>query len=323
MTSVVPTTVSLGNVMIPVEWISSGAITPVGGSPILVSPAVVSEPPTTSAFLDALTAAQMTPPATIDATTDTTAAVTTSDEPVPSAPVTTLAMSASTSDPTLISSVAAATTGYASATGTAIKKAVGAGLSTARRVGSELWAGVRNPRAVHVSQVPSKFNPTPAAGNRDCGPASVVMTLGLLGKRIPGASAKASAQARINRVRQLAGNTANGQSTTNLQLEQALAAAGTTTREISDLASIKASVRSGKPVILNGNPRNPGAYGPTFSAAKMTPYDGAHWIVVSGFDTKTGQFIINDPLSKVGPVKVTAAQLDAYRGGSIGIEVAS
>ena len=53
----------------------------------------------------------------------------------------------------------------------------------------------------------------------------------------------------------------------------------------------------------------------------MTPYDGAHWIVVSGFDSKSGKYIINDPLSKVGPVKVTPAQLEAYRGGSIGIEV--
>jgi hypothetical protein len=53
----------------------------------------------------------------------------------------------------------------------------------------------------------------------------------------------------------------------------------------------------------------------------MAPYNGAHWIVVSGLDEKSGKFIINDPLSKIGPVKVTAAQLEAYRGGSLGIEV--
>jgi hypothetical protein len=53
----------------------------------------------------------------------------------------------------------------------------------------------------------------------------------------------------------------------------------------------------------------------------MTPYDGAHWIVVSGYDKATHKYIINDPLSKIGAVKVSKAQLEAYRGGSMGIEV--
>ncbi|MBC7644683.1 MAG: hypothetical protein H7123_06125, partial [Thermoleophilia bacterium] len=42
---------------------------------------------------------------------------------------------------------------------------------------------------------------------------------------------------------------------------------------------------------------------------------------VTGIDQRTGKFIINDPLSSVGPVEVTDAQLDAYRGGSMGITV--
>jgi hypothetical protein len=194
-------------------------------------------------------------------------------------------------------------------------------VSRARRVGTQLWAGVKNPISIHITQVPSRFNAAPAAGNRDCGPASVAMALRLLGKAIPGVAAGAAPQKLINRVRQLSGNVANGVSTTNLELERALTAAGTHVREIADAASVRQSVLDGKPVILNGNPRNPGAYGTHFTATQMTPYDGAHWILVSGYDTKTKKFIINDPLSKVGPVQVTAAQLDAYRGGSMGIEV--
>ncbi len=224
-------------------------------------------------------------------------------------------------DPTLIGSVTGALAGFASATGRAIGGVAGAGASKARKVGTELWAGVRSPRAIHVSQVPSKYNSAPAAGNKDCGPASVVMTLKLLGKSIPGAAANASPQKLINRVRSLAGNVANSAATTNHELGRALRAAGTKTREIADAGSIRRAIMDGKPVILNGNPRNPGAYGPSFSSAQMTPYNGGHWIVVSGFDQKSGKFIVNDPLSKVGPVKVSPSQLEAYRAGSMGIEV--
>jgi hypothetical protein len=244
----------------------------------------------------------------------------------PAAPAAAAAPSvAAPADPSRIASVAGAIAGFASATGRAVGSAVGvatgAGVSTARRVGNELWAGVRSPRSIHVSQVPSKFNPAPASGNRDCGPASVVMTLRLLGKAIPGTAANATPQRMINRVRQLSGNVANTAATTNHELGRALNVAGAKTREIADAVSIRQAVHSGKPVILNGNPRNAGAYGPSFSAAQMAPYDGAHWIVVSGYDTQTGKFIINDPLSKVGPVKVSPSQLEAYRGGSLGIEV--
>ena len=239
--------------------------------------------------------------------------------PVAAPPVTTTTVV----DPTTTNlPPAAAIAGYNAGTGrTAATAGAGVGTAHAKRVGTELWAGVKSPRAVHVTQVPSKFNTAPAANNKDCGPTSVVMTLKLLGIAIPGVAAGAAPQKLINRVRTLAGSDDSTTSTTNQQLEVALAAAGAKTTEVMDFAGVKASVLAGKPVILNGNPRNSGAYGPRFSADRMTPYNGAHWIVVSGFDTKTGQFIINDPLSKAGAVKVSPEELDAYRGGSLGISV--
>ncbi|MCZ4495921.1 MAG: Bacterial domain protein [Thermoleophilia bacterium] len=220
-------------------------------------------------------------------------------------------------------SVGTVLAGIASAAGTAVAEAVGAGTSRAKRVGSELWAGVSNPRSVHVSQVASKYNTAPAAGNKDCGPTSVVMALRLIGTPIPGATTGATPQRLINRIRQLSGNADNTAATTNFELERAITSAGAKAKELTGYSEIKASILAGKPVILNGNPGNAGAYGSKFSAAQMTPYDGAHWIVVSGFDEKLNKFIINDPLSKVGPVKVSPTQLEAYRAGSMGIEVSS
>ena len=367
---------------IPIEWITSGVVTPVGspavGSPAAAvatswspHPAVVSSAPSAPTMRDAIVAtmsataapvaeaqrqlamtvptpiavaagataplasmqvappptvapaAQAAPPAQAAPAVQAAAAA-----PAPQSAPAAGAAAAPQQDPTLVSSVAGAIAGFASATGKvagavgdAVSTAAGSGVAHARRVGTELWAGVRNPRGIHISQVPSKFNKAPAAGNRDCGPASVAMTLRLLGKHIPGVADSASPQKLINRVRALAGNVSNAMSTTNHELARALRAAGAKTREIADAVSIRQAVLAGKPVVLNGNPRHPGAYGPKFSAKQMTPYDGAHWIVVSGFDEQSGKFIINDPLSKIGAVKVTPAQLEAYRGGSLGIEV--
>lgn len=255
-------------------------------------------------------------PGFIDAVRGTLAAPTAAAAVVSAgAGVATLPYSADISPVT--SSVERAVLGYsrgAARTGTSV-------IRKARRKGAELWAGIHNPRTVHVTQVPSKFNRSPAAGNRDCGPASVVMALRMVGKRIPGVVHGSTPQRAINAVRRLAGNVASTVSTTNFELERALQRAGSSSREIADAGSIRSAVLAGRPVILNGNPRNPGAYGWKFDASKMVPFNGPHWIVVSGWDSRSGKYIINDPLATAGAVKVSPGQLEAYRGGSMGIEV--
>lgn len=183
--------------------------------------------------------------------------------------------------------------------------------------------GSRSARAIHVTQVKSKFNPKAVEWARDCGPASVVMALRKIGLAIPGAPP--NAQRQIDRARTLAlgapAKDTRGMSTTNLQLKRALEAAGAKSTETQSWADIEAAVKAGRPVILHGNPRNPGAYGHQFGAAQMTPYDGPHWITVSGVDA-SGKFIINDPLSKSGPVKVSRSALQAYpNSDSLGIIV--
>ncbi len=190
-----------------------------------------------------------------------------------------------------------------------------------RRPKNEIWAGVRDPRSVHITQVTSRFNRNPAADNKDCGPASVAMSLLLLGMKLPGIPKQSTAQRMINRARALGGSNDSTVPTTNHDLEQALAASGASTETVTEMSAVFAAVKSGKPVILNGNPRHPGAYGPSFSARDLEPFDGAHWIVVSGFDKKSGKYIINDPLSRAGALKVTASQLTAYCGGSLGLVV--
>lgn len=194
-------------------------------------------------------------------------------------------------------------------------------LAQARGKNGEAWAGKTDPRNVHVTQIPSRFNRTPTAGNKDCGPASVVMALKLVGLKLPGVTGSASAQGQINRARQLAGAGPSTQSTTNHELARVLERSGAVSHEVTSKDEVHNAVLAGQPVILNGNARNAGAYGPSFKPSQLVPFDGAHWIVVSGFDTKSGTYLINDPLSKVGVLKVTPAQLEAYMGGSLGIVV--
>lgn len=181
-------------------------------------------------------------------------------------------------------------------------------------------SSLRMANRIHVSQVFSPFNRKPAAGNRDCGPASVVMALAALGIAVPGTRAGAAPQARIDRARLLA-RVNRGVSATNHDLERALHRSGTATETLQSLAKIRSAVLNGSPVILNGNPRNAGAYGHRFNKETLEPYNGAHWIVVTGIDSASGRYIINDPLSKTGALKVTARELEAYRDGSLGISV--
>ncbi|HEY9711831.1 MAG TPA: hypothetical protein V6C72_00075, partial [Chroococcales cyanobacterium] len=41
-------------------------------------------------------------------------------------------------------------------------------------------------------------------------------------------------------------------------------------------------------------------------------FNGRHIILVAGIDQQTGNYVINDPLSKKGSLEVTAQQLQAF-----------
>jgi hypothetical protein len=69
-------------------------------------------------------------------------------------------------------------------------------------------------------------------------------------------------------------------------------------------------VRQGIPVVLAGNP----AYGwdSRYSNDQVYHFDGGHWVTVSGYDEKTGYYVVNDPLSQIGPIYVSAQELANY-----------
>ena len=55
----------------------------------------------------------------------------------------------------------------------------------------------------------------------------------------------------------------------------------------------------------------------------MQHFDGPHWVTVSGYDQTTGFYIVNDPLSQIGPIYVSEQELAnyaaAYGGFGLGV----
>ena len=52
-------------------------------------------------------------------------------------------------------------------------------------------------------------------------------------------------------------------------------------------------------------------------------FDGAHWVAVTGYNSSTGKYIVNDPLSQIGAIEVSESELRKYANGNghLGIAV--
>lgn len=127
----------------------------------------------------------------------------------------------------------------------------------------------------------------------DCGPTSVVVSLIYTGhtprRWDPSAPRFAITQARAD-----AG--APGKTyTTRHQLTKAINSyPGARAEAVGDYASLKAAVRSGKPVIMGIN-----SGGPDWRKNKGNGQKayGSHWVVVASYDAKTDEYLVVDPLS--------------------------
>jgi hypothetical protein len=174
---------------------------------------------------------------------------------------------------------------------------------------------------VHISQWRNKYNPDGPAMAPNCGPASVTMALRMVGLDIPGFSGQRS-EAVLDKAR-IIGTGKNDQSvgTTDSELEKVVQSAGGRWTESTNLDQLLGWAQSGVPVILAGNPS--GAWDRRFNSSQVYPFDGGHWVTVSGYNSSTGNYIVNDPLSAVGPIEVTKTELQSYfsRDGGLGIAV--
>jgi hypothetical protein len=147
------------------------------------------------------------------------------------------------------------------------------------------------------------------------------MALRMIGLDIPGFQGQNSGavldQARILATGQ--NNTAVG--TTDSELETLITKSGARWSESTNFEEMLGWVKQGLPVVMSGNPDK--GWNHNFTADQVYPFDGGHWVTVSGYDPSSGKYIVNDPLSQIGPIYVTEAELRSYNQahGNLGIAV--
>ncbi|MCW2926189.1 MAG: hypothetical protein JWM86_157 [Thermoleophilia bacterium] len=145
--------------------------------------------------------------------------------------------------------------------------------------------------------------------NGNCGPASIVNALRLVGLDVPGFAGERT-QAVIDAARRLAtGSSESTGATLKTQQAFALRAAGADVHVTYGLGTALADVRAGAVLLLGGD-----------RAARSWPRradDGAstavanHAAVVAGYDEADGRYVVIDP-ALAGPVRVDAAQIAAF-----------
>lgn len=161
-----------------------------------------------------------------------------------------------------------------------------------------------------MTEFQSKYNPNGPSSSVDCGSASLAMAVRLSGKQYPGGNPEDS-QKLIEKVKAFAD--VDTYLTNLTQLSRSAQKAGFSTEKIHGLAAVNEALRTGKSVLLVGNPGNsyeaslgPNAYG------NSNGYD--HIVLVAGYNADN-TYTVLDPLSRTGPIKLSEKALQAYIAG--------
>ncbi|MCW2926249.1 MAG: hypothetical protein JWM86_217 [Thermoleophilia bacterium] len=173
----------------------------------------------------------------------------------------------------------------------------------------------------HIAQFAGKYLPDGPSMRPNCGPASVTMALRMVGLDIPGFSGQNS-ESVLDKARVLAtGKNDVSVGTTDSELESLISKSGAQWSESTNFGEVTNWVKQGIPVVLSGNPAH--GWNSRYSSDQVYPFDGGHWVTVSGYDSATGHYIVNDPLSQIGPIYVSEAELKSYNSahGNLGIAV--
>lgn len=150
------------------------------------------------------------------------------------------------------------------------------------------------------------WNPQGPDWSANCGPACLAMAFKAFGFADP----KDSPQVLIRKVRLAMTGAANDHSATSLEgIRRTAEQYGLDTALVYGPEAVAAAVEAGRLVVLAGNPR---AYNTRFSDKEYQPFTGAHFVLVT--DVGPDGFWINDPLSRVGALAITPAELAGFMG---------
>ncbi len=169
-----------------------------------------------------------------------------------------------------------------------------------------------NPNSFFMTQFPSKWNPDGPPGlSENCGPASLAMAFKAFHMSPDGSNpddheklidATRIAMTGSNDVHKGTGydQVLNGARKGHLHADM-----------VSGVDGIDSALDEGRMVVAGGNPAK--AYGGRLSNGEYSHYDGGHFILVVGRQGEN--YIINDPLSRVGSMIISRKEMIAYLGG--------
>jgi len=173
--------------------------------------------------------------------------------------------------------------------------------------------------AYHITQFTSAFNPHGPGRSNNCGPASLAMAMLAFGT-IPEGINPNNRQQIVQAARMaMTGNTDPEDKTNDSEVEDGADKVGLRSEKVGGIDGIAYALDQGKLVVAGGNPihyeralrLNGSNYG------NEGKYDGGHFVLVVG--RQGNDFIINDPMSRMGKLTVSRNLLEAYirdgRGG--------
>jgi hypothetical protein len=178
--------------------------------------------------------------------------------------------------------------------------------------------------------VTDKYNPTGPWGSKDCGPASLLMALRMAGVDVPynprsdlDGDGTLNDQEQITEMRWwMTGQGETGETNAG-QVDSAAEGHGYTSQSVDSFADIKALAAKGLPVMVSGHTSTIAdgtAWGNAYDAGPGTdsdyrgdgPLSTGHFISVTGYDAASDTFIVLDPMAATGPLRVSAAEVEAF-----------
>lgn len=167
----------------------------------------------------------------------------------------------------------------------------------------------RDPNSYFMSQIrDARWNPEATQGNTNCGPTSLAMALKALGLTPPGLTNPNSAEMWIDKTRRaMEGDENDFKLTSDDDVLQGALRSGAKAAKVHGLSEVEGALARGQLVALAGNPVG---YGNRLGRDQYQSFNGGHFILVTG--QQGDRFTINDPLSRVGSLSVSRAELAAY-----------
>ncbi|MBI5173899.1 MAG: hypothetical protein HY986_13505 [Candidatus Melainabacteria bacterium] len=175
-----------------------------------------------------------------------------------------------------------------------------------------------------LSQVVSPYNANaPGDYNLNCGPAALVMAFRQLGENQFWST---DPQHAIDSARLSLTGRLKDEVTSMEQMENFARQHNLLTERLSDVGQLKLSLENGAAIIALGNPFAAGyaarigedAYGP---CGTLRNKGCRHFIVVAAYADGSANYIINDPLSKNGPISISEIEMKAYLDSGVALSI--